>query len=165
MQPLEHKILTLLKQHRKRPLNRRSLAEHLNLRGQERKQLTRILNQLVGQQLLEERKGHYRVRQQQKLLEGTFSLAERGFGFLRPDDPEREDLFIPARHIGSAMNGDRVQVSCHFSPRQRKRYAQVENPRTGSQPNTRSLPDHRWQGRSLAIKTVFRWAFSGYPYG
>jgi len=126
MQPLEHKILTLLKQHRKRPLNRRSLAEHLNLRGQERKQLTRILNQLVGQQLLEERKGHYRVRQQQKLLEGTFSLAERGFGFLRPDDPEREDLFIPARHIGSAMNGDRVQVSCHFSPRQRKRYAQVE---------------------------------------
>ncbi len=116
MNPLEHRILALLEQHRKRPLNRRALAEHLNLRGQERKQLTRVLNQLVRHHQLDERKGLYRVRQQQNLLEGTFSQAEQGYGFLRPLDPEREDLFIPAQHVGSAMDGDRVQASCHFHP-------------------------------------------------
>lgn len=126
MNPLEHRILALLEQHRKRPLNRRALAEHLNLRGQERKQLTRVLNQLVRHHQLDERKGLYRVRQQQNLLEGTFSQAEQGYGFLRPLDPEREDLFIPAQHVGSAMDGDRVQASCHFSPRQRKRYARID---------------------------------------
>jgi len=126
MQPLEQKIIKLLNQQRKRPLDRRSLAKQLNLRGQERKQLTRILNQLVQQQQLEERKGYYRVRQQQKPIEGTFSQTEHGYGFLRQDDPEQEDLFIPARHIGSAMDGDRVQVSCHFSIRQHKRYARVD---------------------------------------
>ncbi len=126
MYSLEDKVLRLLRQQRKKPLTRRNVAERLNLRGQERKQLTRMLNQLVQQQQLEERKGFYRVRPQQKHVDGVFSQAEQGYGFLRPDDPEREDLFIPARHVGSAMDSDRVQVSLHFSPRQKKRYAQVE---------------------------------------
>ncbi|MEE4254134.1 MAG: ribonuclease R [Desulfuromusa sp.] len=125
MLPLEHKIINLLRQQRKKPLSRRMLAEKLQLRGQERKLLTRILQQLVDQRRVEERKGSYRLREQQKLLQGTFSLAERGYGFLRLDDPEREDMFIPARSIGSAMDGDRVEVSCHFSAHQRKRYAHV----------------------------------------
>ena len=57
MQPLEQKILTLLGKRDKRPLDRRELAEALDLRGGERKILTKVLNQMVRQQLLEERKG------------------------------------------------------------------------------------------------------------
>lgn len=123
-QPLEDRILLLLKQSRRR-LNRRTLAEQLDLRGQERKQLTRILNQLVRKKVLDERKGLYRLTPQQKLVVGTFSKAEKGYGFLRPDDPELDDLYIPARAVGSAMDGDRIEGSCHFSPRQGRPFARI----------------------------------------
>lgn len=124
MQPLEQKALSLLKEN-KQPLNRRSIAERLGLRGHERKQLTRILESLVSKGRLEERKGFYRLAHPQKLLVGTFSHAERGFGFVRPDDPEQDDLFIPDDAIGSAMDGDRIECSCHFSPRQGRPFARV----------------------------------------
>ncbi len=128
MQPLEQKIIDLFGRGQKRPLDRRAIAEHLNLRGAERKLLTRILNQMVHSGSLQERKGSYRlVPQQQRTAEGIFSIAEKGYGFLRLDDAQQEDLFIPARHVDSAMDGDRVLVSLHFSARDRRPYAQVVN--------------------------------------
>jgi len=124
MQPLEQKALALLRQS-KRALNRRTIAEQLGLQGQQRKQLTRILERLVSSGRVDEHKGLYRLPQPKKLISGSFSLAERGFGFLRPDNAERDDLFIPARDIGTAMDGDRIEVSCHFSPRQNRPFARV----------------------------------------
>ena len=126
MQPLEQKIIDLLGGGQKRPLGRREIAERLNLRGGERKLLTRILDRLVHSGALQERKGSYRLgRQQQRTVEGVFSIAEKGYGFLRLDDAGKEDMFIPARHVGAAMDGDRVLASCHFSSRDRRPYAQV----------------------------------------
>ncbi len=125
MQPLEQKIIALLDRNLKRPFNRREIAEHLNLRGGERKLLTRNLNQLVRSGQLQERKGSYRLSQQHRKAEGTFSIADKGFGFLRQDDPQTEDLFIPARHVGSAMDGDRIQVNCRVSVRDRRPYGQI----------------------------------------
>ena len=128
MQPLEQKIIDLFGRGQKRPLDRRAIAERLNLRGGERKLLTKVLDQMVHHGALQARKGSYRlVEQQQRTAEGLFSLAEKGYGFLRLDDAQQEDLFIPARHIDSAMDGDRVLVSLHISARDRRPYAQVIN--------------------------------------
>ncbi len=125
MLPFEQKIIDLLGRNTRRPLNRREIVDRLRLRGNEHKQLTRILNQLVRNGQLQERKGRYRLTPQQQRTEGTFSQASKGFGFLRPDDPQAEDLFIPTRYIGSAMDGDRVQVSCRISTRDRRPYGQI----------------------------------------
>ncbi len=125
MQPLEQKILTLLGKRDKRPLDRRELAEALDLRGGERKILTKVLNQMVRQQLLEERKGRYRLKKSQQQLVGIFSQTDQGFGFLRPDKTDLEDLFIPARHTGTAMDGDRVVANVRFSTRDRRPYGEI----------------------------------------
>ncbi|MDX2494749.1 MAG: ribonuclease R, partial [Desulfuromusa sp.] len=129
MQLLEQKIVDLLGHGTKRAMDRREIAERLNLRGGERKLLTKTLLQLVRIELLEERKGRYRLKEQRKMTEGDFSLADKGFGFLRlddlPDGRQQEDLFIPARHVRTAMDGDRVLVSCRISARDRRPYGQI----------------------------------------
>jgi len=128
MQLIEQKIFNLLGRGQKQPLDRRAIAERLNLRGGERKLLTKILEQMAHNGLIQERKGRYRlIPQQQRTAEGLFSIAEKGYGFLRQDDAQQEDLFIPARHIGSAMDGDRVLVNIRVSARDKRPYAQVNN--------------------------------------
>jgi ribonuclease R len=126
MDPIEQKIIDLLSRGKKRALTRREIAERLSLRGGERKLLTKILDRLAHGGILQERRGGYRLAQQQKrTVEGIFSIAEKGYGFLRLDDAEQEDMFIPARYIGDAMDGDRVLASCQISSRDRRPYAQV----------------------------------------
>ncbi len=55
-----------------------------------------------------------RSRIADELIRGTFRSAQGGFGFVRPLDPELlesvDDIFIPARFVKSAMEGDLVDV-------------------------------------------------------
>jgi len=44
------------------------------------------------------------------LIEGVFEANERGFGFVRPDDENEKDIFIPPADVKGAWNGDRVEV-------------------------------------------------------
>ncbi|MCF6266725.1 MAG: ribonuclease R [Desulfuromusa sp.] len=125
MRPLEQKILDLLGQKQKHSLGRREISERLSLHGGERKLANKILHQLVHGGQLEERKGRYR-RTRQKTIEGTLSLADKGYGFLRLDDEQQEDTFIPQRHIDTAMDGDRVLVSLHVSHRDKRPYGKIE---------------------------------------
>ncbi|WP_051689785.1 ribonuclease R [Pelobacter seleniigenes] len=125
MNSLEQQIISLLSQRRKKSLTRREIADHLGLRGGERKVLTKVLEQLLRSGQLGERKGQYRLAEQQRTLEGTFAQAEQGYGFLRVDTQDQEDLFIPARHVGSAMDGDRVLVQWRVSSRDRRPFGQV----------------------------------------
>ncbi|MCK5913131.1 MAG: VacB/RNase II family 3'-5' exoribonuclease, partial [Desulfuromusa sp.] len=125
MLPLERKILDLLGQRQKTSLVRREISERLNLHGGERKLLTKILHKLVHGGQLEERKGRYR-RVRQISVEGILSLADKGFGFLRLDDEQQDDLFIPERHLDTAMDGDRVLVSSHVSRRDKRPFGKIE---------------------------------------
>lgn len=148
MQPLEQKIIRLLEKIR-HPLQRREIAEHLRLKGGERKHLTRILDQLVRAGQLQEKKGSYHLPPQDKKLEGTFSIADKGYGFLRPDDPQAEDVFIPARHVGSAMDGDRILIACHTSLRDRRPYGKLL--RIVERAHPRLLGHYRPRGKSTLV--------------
>ncbi len=125
MHPFEQRIIALLNQRRNSNLTRREIADRLELRGGERKILTKILDQLVASDQLDERRGQYRIKKQTRTLEGIFSLAEQGYGFIRPDNQELEDLFVPARFVSSAMNGDRVVASCGVSSYDRRPYGKI----------------------------------------
>ncbi len=126
MHPLDQKLIDLLSQYDKRPLNRRELAERMKLRGAERKQLTGRLQQLVRTGQVEElRRGGYRLAPAQQNCEGVFTQAEAGYGFLRRDEEQLEDLFIPARFVNAAMDGDRVLVRCRTSSRDGRPYGEV----------------------------------------
>ncbi len=44
------------------------------------------------------------------LVAGRLSVNPAGFGFVEPDDGERDDVHVAARAVGGAMHGDRVLV-------------------------------------------------------
>jgi ribonuclease R len=44
------------------------------------------------------------------LVAGRLEVNPGGFAFCRPDDPDAEDVYVPARGVGAAMHGDRVLV-------------------------------------------------------
>lgn len=126
MESLHDQILLLFGGSGKASLTRRQIAEKLHLKGREHKLLAGILSQMVKNKLLLEQRGRYRLREKiAGTAEGTFAVTDRGFAFLRHDDPRLEDLFIPARAFGTAMDGDRILVEQRFSPRERRPYAVV----------------------------------------
>jgi ribonuclease R len=45
-----------------------------------------------------------------KRITGKMDRHERGFGFLIPDDPHLEDVFIPPGRLKGAMTDDRIEV-------------------------------------------------------
>ena len=52
----------------------------------------------------------FKMNSQDKLiLEGTISIAMKGFGFVSVAQ-EKTDVFIAPNHIGQALNGDRVKI-------------------------------------------------------
>ena len=128
MNALEDRVLALLEESGKRLLTRREIAGRLCLRGAELKQLTRTLHQLVRHSRIVKKRGGYRpAGMPRPPISGTLSLAEAGYGFVRPDDPDREDLFIPAAQIGSAMDGDRVLVRKRSGVRDRRPYGTIQD--------------------------------------
>ena len=125
MHPFEQQIITLLNQRRNSRLTAREIADRLDLCGGERKILNKILDQLVNGGQIEERRGKYRIKKQARTVEGTFSLADQGYGFVRLDEQEQEDLFVPARFVDSAMDGDRVVARCGISSYDRRPYGKI----------------------------------------
>ncbi|KIH71619.1 ribonuclease R [Salinicoccus roseus] len=56
------------------------------------------------------KKDKYMKMSETDLVKGKLSLHKRGFGFLRPEDTEMEDIFIPPNAINGAFDGDIVLV-------------------------------------------------------
>ncbi len=121
MKDLTERILALLIDGKK--LDRRTLAELLDLRGAERKKLTRTLNQLTSAGTLEQRRGSYRLRVDRQAVEGIFRRTDQAYGFVSISG--REDVFIPAQSVGSAMDGDKVQVEVRRSSHDRRPYGVI----------------------------------------
>lgn len=54
-----------------------------------------------------------------KLMEGRVDMTRTGSAYIVMDG-EQEDVYVPAKHLKGAMNGDEVQISV-FTPRGRRR--------------------------------------------
>ncbi|MCD8910070.1 ribonuclease R [Staphylococcus gallinarum] len=55
-----------------------------------------------------------------KLIRGKLSQNKKGFAFLRPEDEDMEDIFIPPTKINRAMDGDTVTVEIQNSKGEHK---------------------------------------------
>ena len=89
------------------------------------------------------------MKKSQQQLVGIFSQTDQGFGFLRPDKTDLEDLFIPARHTGTAMDGDRVVANVRFSPRDRRPYGEII--RIEERAHSKLVGVYQQRGRSHVI--------------
>jgi len=121
LKDLTERILALLADGKK--LDRRVMADLLDLRGAQRKHLTRELNQMTKDQILEQRRGVYRLNRDRRAIEGIFKRTEREYGFVSVAG--RADVFVPAQYVGSAMDGDRVQLEVRTSSHDRRSFGVI----------------------------------------
>jgi ribonuclease R len=122
---LEKRLRNLFYRFPGKTFKRRDISNVLDLHGGERKELTRLLGKMVSEGVVEAKRGHYRLCYRKTELKGIFSLAERGYGFVRSDNPEQDDLFIPAKYVADAMNADHVLALPLGSDRDGRPYGKI----------------------------------------
>lgn len=54
--------------------------------------------------------GHYQLAQENTIVEGTFKANSKGFGFVKLDDEDTDDIFIASDYTNYAVDGDQVRV-------------------------------------------------------
>jgi ribonuclease R len=108
---MDDQILALL-QKKKEGLSFRMLAMELHLSGREKQILKKRLKRLEGLGLIVSLKRRYLFPARAKLVRGKFISSLRGYGFVSSEGGLAEDIFIPGRFAGGALNGDVVEVLC-----------------------------------------------------
>lgn len=59
-------------------------------------------------------------KKKQKII-GIFRANEKGFGFVELEEKEKEDIFIPSHFVGTALNGDTVEIKIIVAKKAEKR--------------------------------------------
>ncbi len=106
---MDEAILSLLKQ-AKRGLAFHQIASLAGVRGRDKTRLRARLKALHGRGVILKKKERYAMPPEKNVVRGEFLATMKGYGFVRPEDRQREDIFIPARHSHGAMTGDLVEV-------------------------------------------------------
>jgi ribonuclease R len=106
---IREQILSLLARKDYRPLNQSDIARNLGLTTAGRLALRKSLRELERSgDIARIRKDRYVLPAEADLLTGKLSIHQAGYGFLAPETPSKQDVFIAAENIGTAMHGDRV---------------------------------------------------------
>ncbi|EIU0338906.1 ribonuclease R [Staphylococcus pseudintermedius] len=112
---LKEEIIAIIKSTDYEPMSVSDFQDALGLSSADSfRDLIKILVELEQTGMVTRTKQDRYQKQQQKtnsgLVRGTLSQNKKGFAFLRPDDQEMEDIFIPPTKINRAMDGDVVLV-------------------------------------------------------
>lgn len=109
---LEQDILKYLREQGDRSYTADDIAKHFNFQGT--KNYKRLVKSLAFLERIGEiqltPQGKFRAFSRTDVVTGTFRANDRGFGFIHYDD-EASDLFVPAKYVGSAMEGDTVEAT------------------------------------------------------
>jgi len=112
---LEEQILALLKKAPGQLMSFRQLIRELELDDSERHEIRQILHGMVKSGNAVKLKGNrFGLPEERSVIAGRFSAHRDGYGFVMPDKKPtgfEGDVFIPARFVGDAMQGDAVLAS------------------------------------------------------
>ena len=106
---MEENLLSLLRQKRN-GLSFHQLSRLMRLGVKDQKKLRRALKELQKRGVVLKKKDSYYAPHERRVISGEFLSSSRGFGFVRPENAELEDVFIPGRHSLGALTGDIVEV-------------------------------------------------------
>ncbi|HBE41324.1 MAG TPA: ribonuclease R [Bacteroidales bacterium] len=108
---VKEQILSVLSRNPKQNFNNKQIAKRLNLTDPEEKQMIpEILRNLKKQDVIEEvYQGKYKAKIIHAYVTGTVDLTRMGYGFVTGDDI-KEDIFVSARNLKTALHGDKVKV-------------------------------------------------------
>ena len=103
-------ILTFFEKQARHPLSAGDLLGQFRLRRNERQAAVRLLDTMVEEGTLIRLKGdRYSLPRQVNLRVGVISVHRDGYGFVTQTEGD-QDVFVPARFVREAMDGDRVAV-------------------------------------------------------
>ncbi len=113
-------VLSYLSDHSERPFTARELARALGVGTEDYRAFRRLLTEMEADALLfRQRKGRYGLPAQFEAVSGRLQITRAGDGFVIPDDAGSEDVYVPARELATAQDGDRVVVRIDKRPRGR----------------------------------------------
>ncbi len=118
-------ILKGMRSHTYHPMRLRRLARFFDVAEDDYAEFRTLVKQLIREGEVHEVRGKLRVPRRKpprkkgdRTVEGRFSLSQRGFGFVEPEDDdaqpdgptEGDDLFIPPGQTLDAVTGDTVRA-------------------------------------------------------
>ncbi len=94
-----------------RPLFMREIVHLGNFSPKDRKKVKKVIAELIKKGDLILLKGkRYGLSSLMPIVTGTLIVHPHGFGFLHPDDPDKQDVFIPPSGLKGAIHGDKIVV-------------------------------------------------------
>jgi ribonuclease R len=131
---IRQKIQTVLAAPNYHPLRRAELARKLRLTAAERRDFRRTLDAMLQSgDIVRVRTDRFVMPQDADLVVGRIEFNERGFAFLRPEQPpetehpaqQRPDIYVAGEDTGVALHGDKVVVRLH---RDRRKFKAADKP-------------------------------------
>jgi len=111
----------LQKNYTRRSFEVRDIHIAFKKEGLELSDLRQILRELADEGILHRVRGNrFTMASNLKLFTGRLETFAKGFGFVICEDPNQADIYIDARDIGRAMDGDQVMVRLESSRRMGK---------------------------------------------
>ncbi len=122
MKERKRKISAFMSEKLYHPMTFEELVTVLDVPEEDREKLQSVLEEMEAEGLIvKTKKKRYGASERMGLLPGVFQGNERGFGFVVPDDVNKEDVFVQAENIYGAMHGDRVLARITKYPSEDKR--------------------------------------------
>lgn len=110
---LKDKIIELVSNKDYHLLDKEKIAKKLGITREWKKEFYKIIDEMKQEGIiLEDTKHRLGTPEDMGLVLGKVQIGRKGFGFLVPDDKEKNprDIFIATRYLNTAMNGDKALV-------------------------------------------------------
>ena len=118
-------MLDYLRSSRRGPQKAKDIAKGLSVAPRDLRVFRQSLQELVARGRISLIKGRrYTVPEKDNLVVGRVGLTRKGDAFVTPDK-DGQDVFVPARAIESAMDGDKVVLRVEGRPRGRSPVGRV----------------------------------------
>lgn len=113
---ITNQIIKIFEKYPQQKFNYKQLSKKLGLTSFNHKRLVQeILFDLTHtEKIIELARGKYQLNAKENFMIGTIDMTARGSAYVIPEDGG-QDVFIPAKKLGQAFNGDKVMISFYPS--------------------------------------------------
>ena len=125
-QERKDKIISLVRDENFPPLKRGEMRSVMNVSPEEKNEFDSLIDELISEgRLVETKKGKIMDSEKLGLFAGEFLGNQKGFGFVRLENSDGNDVFIPAGAVNGAMHKDKVLIRI-TAPSERGKRAEGE---------------------------------------
>ena len=119
---LEQRVVDFFDAHPREAFKSRQVARRLSIRDEKEFQALReVLHTMVDRKVLSHARGKgYSRKSLEKGMKGILSMSKQGYGYVTVPGSEFGDVYIGPKSLGTALDGDTVEVTPFASHRKNK---------------------------------------------